>query len=157
MTDGSKYIDLSGNDVAVNSILTNDGGILSRVQFGNGVAPTSVTTTTTTITAAILLGGVIVNAAATAVTATFDTAALVVAAVNAAYPGSGAKIGDTFAIEVINGGSSSGAITVGAGTGGTFDTNVATANKTVAINAAKTVFVRLTNVTIGSEAYVIYM
>lgn len=156
MADLSRVIDLSANDIKVNSILASDGGVTSRVQFGNGVAPTSVTTTSTTITAAILLGGVLVNSAATAVTATLDTAANVVASVNTNYP-AGAIVGDTFAIEVINGGSSTGALTIATGTGGTFDANVATANKTIAINAAKTVIVRLSNVTIGSEAYVVYM
>lgn len=148
--------DLSGNDVIVNSIAVNSstaGGTGAKMLFGNGSAPVSVTTTTSTYTAANMLSGIIVNSAATSVAATLDTAANVVAAIKAAY--STCNIGDTVIFELINGGSSSGAITVGAGTGGTFDANDPAANKAVAINTARTIFVRVTAV--GTPAYVIYM
>jgi len=156
--DKSKTIDMSGNDLIVKQILTNSvsaGGTGFKWLGGNGTTPSSVTTTSTTVTAASMLAGVFVNANAGAVTATLDTAANIVAAVNSAS--AGANVGDMISFELINGGSSSGAITLGAGTGGTFDTNVPAANKVVAINLAKTIFIRLTNVTAGSEAYVVYM
>jgi hypothetical protein len=157
MTDLSRTIDMHGSDILVNSIVSLDGvGTPTRYEIGNGVAPTSVTTTTTTITAAIILGGIIVNSAASAVTATLDTAANLLTAINANYP-QGANVGDLYAFEIINGGNTSGAITVGAGSGGTFDANVPAANKVVAINTARTIFVRMTNVTPGSAAYVVYM
>lgn len=154
----SILLDLAGNDVVVNSIVTGaatPGSAGSKTINGNGKAVVSVTTTTSTYTAANILSGVIVNSAATAVTATLDTAVAIVATVKSAY--GYASVGDLIEFELINGGSSSGAITLGGGTGGAFDTNVATANKTVAINTARTIFIRLTNVTSGSEAYVIYM
>lgn len=152
----SVTLDLSGNNVIVNSIATNSatlGGTGAKLLLGNGAAPSSVTTTTSTYLAAAMLSGIIVNSAATAVTATLDTAANIVAAIQAAY--GSCNIGDVIDFELINGGSSTGAITVGAGSGGAFDTNVATANKTVAINTARTIFIRITAV--GTPAYVIYM
>jgi len=153
----AQTIDLSGNDIIVRNVLSaaSSGSTGFKWLGTNGTTPPSVTTTTSTYTAANMLSGVIVNSAATAVTATLDTAANIVAAVNSAS--SGANIGDMISFELVNGGSSSGAITVGAGTGGAFDANVPAANKAVAINLAKTIFVRLTNVTPASEAYVIYM
>lgn len=154
----AQIIDLGGNDVICRNILQTSpapGNSGFKWLGGNGVTPSSVTTTTSTYLAAAMLSGLIVNSAATAVTATLDTAANIVKAVNAAS--AGANIGDIISFEIINGGSSSGAITVGAGTGGTFDTNVPAANKVCAINLARTIFIRLTNVTAGSEAYVVYM
>ena len=150
-------VDLSGQDIICRNILTSAlvGGAGFKWLGTNGTTPPSVTTTTSTYTAANILAGVVVNSAATAVTATIDTAANLVAAVNGSS--AGANIGDMLSFELINGGSSSGAITVGAGSGGAFDANVPAANKVVAINLAKTIFIRLTNVTLGSEAYVIYM
>lgn len=151
-------LDLGGSDLVVNSIATGSSAPASsgsKVISGNGKAVTSVTTTTSTYLAANILAGVIVNSAATAVTATLDTAANIVAAVKSAY--GTANIGDLISFELVNGGSSSGAITLGAGSGGTFDANVAAANKVVAINLAKTIYIRLTAVVSGSEAYVVYM
>jgi len=157
-SDLSRLVDMSKDDVIVNSITSVDGtAVTAKTLTANNAAPSSVTTTTTTLTAAILLTGYIVNSAASAVTATTDTAANIVAALNANYPGSGARVGDTLYFEVINGGSSSGAITVAGGTGCTFDTNVATTNKTVAINTAKTMILRVTNATPGSEAVTLYI
>lgn len=152
----SVTLDMSGNDLIVNSIATNSptaGGTGSKLLIGNGAAPVSVTTTTSTYTAANILTGIVVNSAASAVTATLDTATNIINAVKAAY--GTCNIGDVIDFELINGGNTSGAITVGAGTGGTFDTNVPAANKTVAINTARTIFVRIT--AIGTPAYVVYM
>lgn len=152
----SVTLDLSGNNLIVNSIATNSttaGGTGAKLLLGNGASPVSVTTTTSAYSAANMLSGVIVNSAATAVTATLDTAANVVSAIQSTY--GSCNIGDLIDFELINGGNTSGAITVGAGSGGAFDTNVPTANKTVAINTARTIFVRITAV--GTPAYVVYM
>lgn len=149
-------IDMGGNDVICRNILTAStavGGTGFKWLSGNGAQPSSVTTTTSTYLAASMLGGIIVNSAATAVTATLDSATNIVNALNAVS--AGAVIGDVITFELINGGSSTGAITVGAGTGGTFDANVPAANRVVAINLAKTIFIRITNVT--TPAYVVYM
>lgn len=152
----SVTLDLGGNDLIVNSITTNSvgNGITGfKLLLGNGTSPVSVTTTTSTYTAANMLSGIVVNSAAAAVTATLDTVTNIIAAIKAAY--GTCNVGDTIDFELINGGSSLGAITVGAGTGGTFDANIATLNKTVAINTARTIFVRISNV--STPAYVIYM
>ncbi len=154
MVDKTKTIDMSGNDIICRNILTASpiaGGTGFKQLWGNGTAPTSNTSTSFTITAAILLGGVLINNSAGA-TATMDTAANIVAAVNGAT--AGAVIGDMIAIEIS---ANTGTTTVAAGTGGTFDTNVTAGAKVIAVASAKTVFVRLTNVTAGTEAYVIYM
>lgn len=155
--DKGRVVDLSGNDIICRNILTAAaiGGAGFKCLYGNGATPTSVTTTTSTYTIANMLTGVIVNSNAGAVTATLDTAANIVAGINSASAGS--NVGDMVTFELINGGNTSGVITVGAGTGGTFDANVPAANRTVAINLARTIFIRLTNVTPGSEAYAIYM
>lgn len=155
MVDTTKQVDLSGEDIVINSVCFSAGPGQSRTRVIdlNGQAPSSVTTTTSTYTAAQMAAGIIVNSAATAVTATLDSAANIVSYLNTNT--AGAQVGDIITFELINGGSSTGAITVGAGSGGTFDTNVPAANKVVAINLARTVFVRVTN--ISSPAYTIYM
>lgn len=149
-------VDLAGMDIICRNIqsagnTTNGTGF--KYLGGNGTTPSSVTTTSSTYTAANMLAGIIVNSNAGAVTGTLDTATNIVNAINAAS--SGANVGDIISFELINGGNTSGAITVGAGAGGTFDTNVPAANKVIAINLAKTIFVRITNVT--TPAYVVYM
>lgn len=152
----AQAVDLAGMDILCRTVQTSSsttGGTGFKFLGGNGTTPSSVTTTTSTYTAANMLAGVIVNSNAGAVTATLDTATNIIAAINAVS--SGANVGDIISFELINGGSTSGTITVGAGTGGTFDANVPAANKAVGINLAKTVFVRITNVT--TPAYVIYM
>lgn len=149
-------VNMSGMDIICRNIeISAPSGATTGFKFlgGNGTTPSSVTTTTSTYTAANMLAGIIVNSAASAVTATLDTATNLVNAITAAS--SGCNIGDIISFELINGGNTSGAITVGAGSGGAFDTNVPAANKVVAINLAKTIFVRITNVT--TPAYVIYM
>lgn len=153
--DKGRIIDLANNDVIVRNILTAStvpGNTGFKQLFGNGTVPTSNTTTSLTVTAAMLLGGILISNGASAVTATFDTAVNIVAAVNAAS--AGANVGDVVGIEIS---ANTSAVTVAAGTGGTFDANVTAGAKAIALSTAKTVFVRLTNVTAGAEAYVIYM
>lgn len=155
MVDPSRQVNLDGDDVAMNALMYAFGSsnIPVHVFNCNGSAPSSVTTTSTTVLAAQILAGIFVNSAASAVTLTLDSATNIVNYLNTNT--SGANVGDILQLELINGGNTSGAITVGAGSGGGFDTNVPAANKTVAINTAKTVFIRITNV--STPAYVIYM
>jgi len=146
--------DMSGNDIICRNILTasaSAGGTGFKQLWGNGNAPLSNTSTSFTLTIANMLTGIVINNSAGA-TATLDTAANIVNGVNAAS--AGAVVGDVVAFEVS---ANTGTTTIAAGTGGTFDTNVTAGAKTIAIASAKTVFVRLTNVTPGAEAYVIYM
>jgi len=114
--------------------------------------PASISTAgAVTLTAAQLLGGIIVrdpNGAGR--TDTLPTAALLVAACP------GAVVGTTVQCVIINGADAAEAITIQEGTGGTWDANFGAA-KTIAQNTTKTVRLRLTNVTAGAEAYVIYL
>jgi len=151
--DYGRVVDLSGNDVVVRNIMTaaNPGGSGFKQLFGNGAVPLSTTSTSFTLsTANMLTGIVVVNSAGS--TVTLDTAALMVAGVNAAS--AGVNVGDIVGVEIS---ANTGTVTVQAGSGGTFDTNVTAGAKVIPIAGAKTVFVRFTNVTPGSEAYVIYM
>ena len=115
-------------------------------------APTSnATAGALTITAAMLLAGILVrdpNGAGR--TDTLDTAANIVAAVP------DAKVGDVISLLIVNGADAAEAITLQGGTGGTFDANQTAASRVIAQNSSKVIRVRLTNVTAGSEAYVIY-
>lgn len=104
-----------------------------------------------TLLAEQLLTGIITQSPSTGNTSTFDTAANMVAAVNKIS--AGAVVGDVITCLLINGNSTN-AITLAAGSGGSFDTNQATRN--IAVNTSRYVWVRLTNVTSGSEAYIIY-
>lgn len=123
------------------------------VNYIDGIgAPISVTPgATSTLLAEQMLTGIIISAPSAANTTTLDTAANIVSGVNKVT--AGAVVGDYITFLVING-SGTNAITMVAGTGGSFDTNQA--NKVIAVNTSRYVWVRLTNVTPGSEAYVIY-
>jgi hypothetical protein len=118
---------------------------------GFGAPSSTVPGATSTITAAMLSTGLIIEAPSVGNTSTFDTAANIVAMVNARS--AGAVVGDMIQCLIVNG-SAANAILMAAGTGGGFDTNQT--NKTIAANTSRYVFIRLTNVTPGSEAYVVY-
>lgn len=120
---------------------------------GSGTPVSTAPGATVTVTAANLLTSVITYSPSAACTATFDTAANIVAAVNNNAVSSGAVVGDYVSCLIINGNGTN-AITLAAGTGGSFDTNQA--NRAIAVNTSKWVLIRLTNVTPGSEAYTIY-
>lgn len=116
-------------------------------------APTSdATAGARTYTAAEILGGIIVrDCAGGSRSDVLPTAALLVAAMTRP------AVGDVVQCTIINGSDANEVITVGAGTGGGFDTNQTSASRVIPQNASKTVFIRLTNVTASSEAYVAYM
>lgn len=106
--------------------------------------------------AADLLTGIITwkNTAASTQNMNLDTAANMVAAVNQIT--SGAQVGDYISCLVINstGSTGGGTITVQFGTGGSFDANQSA--PVILVGASRYLFIRLTNVTSGSEAYVVY-
>lgn len=159
MVDFARLIDLKGNDEVINNsrmraTLANPLGVNYIMGIGT---PTSLTTAgaTFTLTAAQLLTGIIVlNPTASAATATLDTAAAVVAAVNGAS--AGAVVGDYINVLIVNGTAGAFTVTLAAGSGGSFDTNQAAGSRVITQNASKYLFIRLTNVTPGAEAYVIY-
>lgn len=125
---------------------------------GVGTPYSATSATAFTLSAASLGTGICVlnsSASGSAVTATLDTAANIVAYVN--NNSSGAVIGDYISALIVNGSTTSGnTITLAAGSGGGFDTNQGTASRQILLNSSKYIFVRLTNVTSGSEAYVVY-
>jgi hypothetical protein len=118
-------------------------------------APASMTSGTSfTFTAANLLTGIIVANPTAAVTATLDSAANIVAAVNANT--AGAVVGDYICVLIVNGSAGAFNLTIAAGSGGGFDTNQAAGSRIITQNASKYCFIRFTNVTPGSEAYTVY-
>jgi hypothetical protein len=118
----------------------------------NMPAPASYTGATVYV-AADIVGGIIVNGNSGAMNGTLPTAALLVAAIRNIV-GSQLAIGACVECLIINGGT--GVITLIAGSGGSFDTNQAGSSQIIAVGTSKYVTIRLSNVTIGSEAYVIF-
>lgn len=111
-------------------------------------------TSNQTYLASDLIGGIIVHDGTGGVTATLPTAALLRVGLSAF--GSPARVGDTIYCLITNGANVSGTITIAAGSGGAFDANQGGGSKVIGFGTSKTVLVRMTNVTPGSEAYVIY-
>ena|ERR1700756_4944 len=106
-----------------------------------------------TYLASDLIGGTIVHDGTGGVTATLPTAALMRAALS--QFGSPARVGDTIYCLITNGANASGAITLAVGSGGTFDGNQGAGSRTIAFGTSKTIQLRMTNVTPGSEAYTV--
>lgn len=105
-----------------------------------------------TYTAAEILGGVIARDPSGASRVDVLPSALLLVA---ACPG--AKVGDLIQCLLVNGADAAETITVGAGAGGTFDTNQTAASRLVPQNASKLITIRLTNVGTGTEAYAVVM
>lgn len=124
-----------------------------KVRHGGFGTPVSYATAgNQTYTAADLLAGIIVRDCAGAGRSdVLPTAALLVAAL--ANP----AVGDVIQCYIINGSDAAETLTIGAGTGGGFDTNQTSASRVIAQNASKLLHIRLTNVTASSEAYVAYL
>jgi hypothetical protein len=108
---------------------------------------------TQTLTAAQLGTGIVVLNPSVANTTTFDTAANIVAYFNS--NSAGAVVGDILTCLIING-QSTNTLTLAAGSGGAYDTNQTAGSRIILGNSSKVVYIRLTNVTSGSEAYVVY-
>lgn len=126
---------------------------LDQIQRGGYVAPTSdATAGARTYTAAEILGGIIVRDPAGAGRSdVLPTAALLVAAMTRP------AVGDVVKCLIINGADAAETITIGAGTGGGFDTNQTSASRVIPQNTSKMIHIRLTNVTAAAEAYVAYL
>jgi hypothetical protein len=116
-------------------------GNLSEVSLFNQGAPGATTATSVTLTAAELTAGLYTSTNAAAVAITLPTAALTDALLT------NAKVNSSFEIVFINLGSSSGAITVTAGTGWTI-----VGSATVAISTSGRYLARKT----GDAAYTCY-
>jgi hypothetical protein len=127
----------------------------SLVLQPSGQAPIStVPGAASTITFPQLQTGFVVQAPSAGNTSTLDTAANMVGGFNAVT--AGAQIGDIIPCYLGNG-SASNTITVAAGSGGSFDANQPAAARVIPVNSSRYIFIRLTNVTAGAEAYVIYL
>lgn len=128
----------------------------AKILRGEGAPTSDATVGARTYTAAEVLGGIIVrdpNGASRS--DVLPTAALLVAAVTALGRG-GAQVGDIIEVLIINGADAAETITLGGGTGGTFDANQQAVSRIIAQNSSKLVRIRLTNVTLTTEAYVVY-
>lgn len=114
-------------------------------------APTSIATAgNVTYTAVQVLTGIIVrDTAGVARTDTLPTAALLVASV--VNP----QIGDVLSCTIVGGGIA--ILTIAAGAGGAFDVNQLAAQQIVGVGQSKVMRIRLTNVTLTTEAYVVYL
>jgi hypothetical protein len=124
---------------------------LGQNNYGSFGAPRTVSTSSAVaISMGDLLTGIITINAGAPLTATFDSAANMVAVLNTIS--AGAVIGDQVSCLLINSGGST--ITLAVPASGSFDTNQA--SRTVVTNTSKWVTVRFTNVTNGAEAYTVY-
>lgn len=116
-------------------------------------APTSISTAgPVTYTAAQIMSGIIVrdtNGASR--TDVLPTAALLVAAVP------NAKVGDVIRCKIVNGADAAEVLTVQAGANGAYDANQTASSQVIPQNASKELLIRLTNVTLTTEAYVAYL
>ena len=116
-------------------------GNTSEVVMGVQAAPQAATSTAT-LTAAQVTGGLLVaNPSTSAATYTLPTAALLEAAVP------NAKVDSTFRLDIVNLGTSSGALTIAAGTGITI-----VGSATVAITSSASLLFRRT----GEGAWTVY-
>ncbi len=142
------YLDGSTKDVV--------GGLrnlrATRLIEGQGDPTFDNTAGALTLTAAMVLGGTLLrdpNGAGR--TDVLPTAALLVAAVPSA------QVGDVVALYVANCADAAETITMSAGAGGTWKATQIAASRIVGQNASRYVFVRLTNVGAGTEAYDAWM
>jgi len=126
--------------------------LIGNPEVWNMPAPASYASGSQTYLASDILGGIIVHGNAGAVNGTMPTAALLVAAMRQIF-GPQLAVGATVGCLIVNGGSNT--ITLLAGTGGGFDTNQSS-GQSILTGTSKFVMVRFSNITIGSEAYVIY-
>ena len=107
-----------------------------------------------TYLASDLLGGTIVHDGTGGVTATLPTAAQMRTAL--CIGGRQTRVGDTIYCLITNGANAAGAITLALGSGGAFDANQGGGSRTIPFGTSKTVQLRMTNATVGSEAYTLY-
>jgi hypothetical protein len=107
-----------------------------------------------TYQASDLTGGTIVHNAQGGATGTLPTAALMRIALS--QFGRAARVGDTIYCLIVNGAATSGTLTLALGAGGSWDANQGAGAQGIAYQSSKTIQVRMTNVTPGSEAYTVY-
>jgi hypothetical protein len=142
-------LDADGNLLVEGGIVPGNAAANIGALVGKADAFASITTAgNVTLTAAQILGGHIArDPNGGSRTDTLPTAALLVAAIPNAH------VGQVIRCYIGNGADAAETITIGAGTGGTWD--AASAARVIAQNAGRWVIIRLTNVTAGAEAYAV--
>jgi hypothetical protein len=121
---------------------------------GTGAPISTAPGASSTIDIGQLLTGMVIQQPSVANTSTLDTAANIVQGIM--KMSAGPQVGDIIECYFGNG-SGSFTVTLAAGSGGTFDANQPASARVIAVNSSRWVLVRLTNVTLGSEAYTIYL
>lgn len=137
-------------NTGVNSDAQDQGSKIGSPIIYNTPTPASYAAGAQTFLAADLLGQIIVHDGTGSPTDTLPTAALLVAAIP------NCRVGDTVECLIINGANATATITLAAGAGGTFDTNQGGGSKIIGFASSKYVNIRITNTTLGSQAYSIY-
>jgi hypothetical protein len=141
MVDNSRIVDMSGDDVVVNTIRysTTRGSQGFNVIDNQGGGVTTVSATSATLTYAVMQTGFIVTTAATAVTLTFDTAVNIIKDMAAA--GAGPQIGDTIIFTVGCKGAGTATVALASGV-----TNPNTVSLAAATNAQRQFILTVTGV-----------
>ena len=130
---------------------TRDQDVLAESFISRPTVTSDATAGARTYTAAEILGGIIVRDCAGAGRSdVLPTAALLVAAMEKP------RIGDVLRVYIVNGSDAAEAITIGAGTGGTFNATQTATSRVIPQNASKDICIQITGVAPGSEAYVVY-
>lgn len=137
-------------NTGINSDSQDQGSKIGSPIIYNTPAPASYASGAQTYLTADILGGTIIHDGSSGLTATLPTAALMVAAIP------NCRVGDMVECLIINGANVSGSVVIAAGTGGTFDANQGGGSKIIAFGSSKYIQMRITNTTLGSQAYVLY-
>jgi hypothetical protein len=161
--DNSKIDLMAGNDEVVmnqrvrayvpaaQGVGTNNGQFGTLWMQGTGIPSSIAGSGNQTITAAQLGSGIIVQSPSSAATWTLDTAANIIAYMQA--NSAGLQVGDILVCDVINAGTSTGTITINPGTNGSLDGNQA--SLTMPINTSRTLFFVITALT-GTATYKVF-
>jgi hypothetical protein len=142
---------LSGNPTGSFEESQDSAFKVGNPEIYNIPAPLSLSASSA-ITAQQLINGIISCVSASAVTLTFPTATALAVALRS-FSSRGIVPGDSIYLLIVNGGSSSGAITITPGSGMTFD---AGSPATIAIGNSRTLIMRFTVGTPGSETLVMF-
>ena len=139
------------NAITVRSVTFPASPLGTNWMVGTGTPVSLTSGSNMTLDTGQLLSGVCVLKPTGNVNLTFDTAAQIVAGVNAIS--SGAQVGYYINTLIVNG-STANTLAPQTSTGLTYDANQA--NTTISANSSRLMYFRLTNVTPGSEAVVAY-
>jgi hypothetical protein len=148
ISGASNHMAINNNTSDANCQLFVSEALKTNYIVNNGVnafyTPITALTATATLTAATLLNGIFSGQFSSGATYTLDTAANIVAAIP------GCQVGTTFTFLLNNLGANTATITIG--TGGF----LAVSTSTLAANAARTLWCRITNISTGTQGYNLY-